>query len=550
MKTCKQCKLSFDVTEADRRFYETISPEFNGKKYLLPEPTLCPDCRAQRRLAFRNERSLYHKKSDMGGKPIVSMYPADKPYKVYSQEEWWSDKWDGLEYGQEFDFNRPFFEQFNELMLKVPRIALINKEAQNSEYCNFALRNKDSYLLFTSGYCENCLYCNRTFDSRDSVDCMNVTDSELCYECIDCEKCYNGKWLQACSNCTDCEFGFDLKSCKNCFACTGLRGKQYCIGNVQMTKEQYENALAELRKNPKAILQQFLEHKKKLVRKLYNGQNNENSTGDNIFNTKNCQSCFSVNTVEDCKYLCDTRHMKTSYDVNNDDNSELIYEVVGSESNYHCLFHDICWFDSEILHSSLCFNSKNLFGCVGLKKNEYCILNKQYSKEKYMEIVPKIIEHMKKTKEWGEFFPVTISPFGYNETMANDYYPLTSRDTKTLGWKWYEDAEAKAYKGPVYEIPPDIKDVSEEITKAVLTCEVTGKPYKVIPQELKFYRSMSLPVPRLSPNQRYKDRLALRNPRKLWDRKCDSCGKAIQTSYSPDRPEKVYCEDCYLKTVY
>ena len=31
---------------------------------------------------------------------------------------------------------------------------------------------------------------------------------------------------------------------------------------------------------------------------------------------------------------------------------------------------------------------------------------------------------MKKTGEWGEFFPSSISPFGYNETVAMEYYPI------------------------------------------------------------------------------------------------------------------------------
>jgi len=38
--------------------------------------------------------------------------------------------------------------------------------------------------------------------------------------------------------------------------------------------------------------------------------------------------------------------------------------------------------------------------------------------------VPKIIEHMQKMGEWGEFFPSSLSPFGYNETVAEEYYPI------------------------------------------------------------------------------------------------------------------------------
>ena len=95
-----------------------------------------------------------------------------------------------------------------------------------------------------------------------------------------------------------------------------------------------------------------------------------------------------------------------------------------------------------------------------------------------------------------------------------------------------------------------IADVSDDIVKHILTCEITGKPYKIIPQELKFYREMNLPIPRKCPDQRHKERMALRNPRKLWSRKCKKCGKEMQTTYAPERQEIVYCEECYLKEIY
>jgi hypothetical protein len=42
--------------------------------------------------------------------------------------------------------------------------------------------------------------------------------------------------------------------------------------------------------------------------------------------------------------------------------------------------------------------------------------------------VPQIIERMMQDGEWGEFFPATMSPFGYNETVANEYYPLSKSE--------------------------------------------------------------------------------------------------------------------------
>jgi formylmethanofuran dehydrogenase subunit E len=37
----------------------------------------------------------------------------------------------------------------------------------------------------------------------------------------------------------------------------------------------------------------------------------------------------------------------------------------------------------------------------------------------------------------------------------------------------------------------------------------------------------------------------LRNPRKLFNRKCDKCGKEIKSTYSQNRGEIIYCEECY-----
>ena len=36
------------------------------------------------------------------------------------------------------------------------------------------------------------------------------------------------------------------------------------------------------------------------------------------------------------------------------------------------------------------------------------------------------------TGEWGEFFPSSLSPFGYNETVAQEYFPLTASSLTLL----------------------------------------------------------------------------------------------------------------------
>lgn len=83
-----------------------------------------------------------------------------------------------------------------------------------------------------------------------------------------------------------------------------------------------------------------------------------------------------------------------------------------------------------------------------------------------------------------------------------------------------------------------------------MTCEETGKPYKIIPQELEFYRKMGLPIPRVSVEQRHKHRFTQQKPHVLHDKPCSSCQTPLRSVYSPSDPEKILCEPCYLKTVY
>jgi len=200
-----------------------------------------------------------------------------------------------------------------------------------------------------------------------------------------------------------------------------------------------------------------------------------------------------------------------------------------------------------------------------MRHGQYCILNKQYTKEEYERLVPQIIEHMRKDNSggamnrgeasgsWGEFFPVSLSPFAYNETVAQEYFPLTKEEILKRGWKWREERDEmpKVSKViPAEKLPDSIDDVPDDILNWAIECEATKRPFKIIKQELDFYRNMKLPIPHFHPDERHRRRMALRNPRKLWTRSCMKCGKGMETTYQPSRPEIVYCEECYLTEVY
>lgn len=240
---------------------------------------------------------------------------------------------------------------------------------------------------------------------------------------------------------------------------------------------------------------------------------------------------------------------KDCMDCNYSERPELVYEHIGYCDNNMVRFCNTSGKCYETFYSEFCTSCKYCFGCIGLQHNEYCILNKQYTREEYEALVPRIIEHMKQTGEWGEYFPISDSAFAYNETVAQDYFPIDEATARKKGWPWKAES-AKEFREQTVTVPDDIAEVPDSITSEIFACEMTGKNFRVIPQELKFYKRMKLPMPRRCPDQRYLDRLAKRNPRTLWKRNCSECSVELQTSYAPDRPEAVLCEECYLAKTY
>ena len=170
--------------------------------------------------------------------------------------------------------------------------------------------------------------------------------------------------------------------------------------------------------------------------------------------------------------------------------------------------------------------------------------------------------------KYGEFFSFELSPFNYNETIAQEYFPLTQEQALQRGYLWKE-SEPRNYQITLKkeDIPDHIQDVGDDITGQVIACEHEGKcleqcteAFKIISEEFKFYKRMNLPLPRLCPNCRHYKRLKQRNPLKLWHRKCmcdkkhihheEHCEVEFETSYAPERSEIVYCEKCYQQEVY
>lgn len=566
--TCRWSWKPFQISDEMEKFLSTISPKVQWGKYNIPNPTLCPDERMRRRLAFRNERTLYHRKCEVTGNQVISIYSPERGFTVLSQKAWWGDQWDAKKYAREFDFLRKFNDQFVELLFDVPKMNLVQQgDSINADYCNCVSNNKNSYLIFNSDWNEECSYGSFLSHCKNSYDCLAVYLSENCFECIDCAHCYECFFCQDVKNSSQIYYSMDCQNSRNCFACIGLRDKKdgYYVLNQKVEKDTFETLLKETKKQEECF--KFFEWlTKNTPRKFSEILMSENSTGCYLEQVKNSTGCWDCIELENCHYCNNFMFAKNCFDVSYygvTKTNEFIYECEWVwHGVYDTKFCKLLWGETKnMMYCYECFNCENCFWCTGLKSQRYCILNKQYTKEKYEKLVWKIINHMQKTGEWGEFFDPKVSPFAYNETVARDFFPISQQEALHMWYNWREETNRSSYIGTPY-IPVSISQYNEKIVSQeqaekniseclawVMECRETKKNFKITKSELFFYIHYHIEIPRLHPDERYKKRLAKRLPRKLWDRTCYHCWVIISTTYSPDRPEIVYCESCYNKTI-
>ncbi|MDD5146558.1 MAG: hypothetical protein PHN39_02360 [Candidatus Pacebacteria bacterium] len=582
-KICQNCKSEFAIEPEDFDFYEKIE---------VPPPTWCPACREQRRLVFRNERALYKRKCDLCGESVVSRVSPDKPYPMYCQKCWWSDKWNPLSYGRNYDWSRPFLEQFRELLFFTPHVNILNSNTVNSDWVNQETDDKNCYLNVGGHFNEDSAYNTYEIRGKNCLDNFWVWQTEFGYENIIGERCYRTLFSRDCYDCLNVILSSDCRNCQNCFGCAGLRNKQYHIFNQPSSKEEYQEFL----KNNPLTSNKNLAALQEKARKVWLSVPKRNA---HIIKCNNVKGCFInesknigngwyVDKCEDSKHLYVATSLKDCYDATSFGWAELCYEMAHSVGASNSKFSAFIMGGgtAEAIGSTnleYCYatpHSSNCFGCCNMKGQEYCILNKKYSKESFDELRTKIKQQMidmpytdKKGRvyAYGEFFPVEFAPFGYNETTAQDYYPLEKAEAIERGYNWSDYESDVKYEFSDYQAPDDIHDVKDDILEKVLKCEVSSKAYRIIPMELQLYRQIGLPIPKRTPLQRHRDRMKELLPRKLFQRPCQCqgessekgiykntaphshgntpCPNLMETPYSPDRPEIVYCEACYLKEI-
>ena len=504
VKQCQNCKANFTIYEEDALFYSKLN---------VPAPSWCPFCRFVRRLTFINERALYKRNCAKCGLSVVTMYHPDTPITVWCMPCRMADTWDGGQYGREYDFSRPFFEQFKDLKYSVPHPSLDQNERVSTgcEYSNFCYTSKDMYLCFNAARSENMKYSKYVLqNNKNCLDSFIVEENDRGYELVQARRNYNCSFIVESDQCIDSHFLFDSFNCTDCVLSANIRNKRYVFKNEQLTKEAYQKAIADLRldtySGQVSAKKMFREIAKNAIHKYARIKNSVNAVGDFIENSKDIYHCYAVANVESMRYgFISVNTTKDCQDFFFIGRVEEGYEIISAgRGARRVMFSFTCGAGSQnVTYSDYCKNCKDCFGCVGLRNQQYCILNKQYTKEEYFEMLEKIKKHMDKMPytdrigriyKFGEYFPTELSPFAYNETIAFEENPMTKEEILASGYSW-RDMETKAHSATLEtaDIPESINDVTEAICKETIACPNNGDPktqcisaFRILADELSF----------------------------------------------------------------
>ncbi|MBI4652782.1 hypothetical protein HY750_00825 [Candidatus Kuenenbacteria bacterium] len=376
-KTCQQCQNVFDIFAEDIEFYKMLQ---------VPEPKLCPECRSQNRRAFTNYTTFYKRKCDAPNhsEKIISQIPENTCFPVYDNDYYWSDNWDPMDYGKDYNFSKPFFEQFKKLLDEMPQPATTrDPKSINSEYTSYGVELKDCYYIFGGLKGENISYGNWPVLTKDSMDILVASNSERCYEVVSVTNCYNCKFSYFSNYCLDSIFIYDCHNCQNCFSCVNLRNKNYYFFNEALTKEEYKKKIKSIDLSDREILFEYQKRFFKLLeispkRNVFN-KNSINSIGTLLYNCKDCFKCFWAQNSENVRFSSLIINLKDCMDVMGVYSNSCYFGIViiGSRIYFSANTRDQ---SLEVEYSINCRNCSNCFGCIGLNKTGLTQFNQKMAK--------------------------------------------------------------------------------------------------------------------------------------------------------------------------
>lgn len=442
---------------------------------------------------------------------FISRYPnTDRSWLIVSRKEYEEKR---NEVNIWIDFSWDFSQDLKFLIKKFPKApsTIFYWWNENTEFADAVFGAKNAYLTFAVWlWAENVMYSFLT-----TMNVKNIFGSvyikwwsENIYNSLSVSNSFNVFFSQHIQNCSNIWESSNLIGCQECIYCDNLINQSYCIENKTYEKDEYFKIKNEKLKDKKSI-------GKKSNKTQANNYNSTNVSWFGIIKSSNIENWFFLDQISDsrnCIFIYGWEATCKSY-----------YDCLECGNNSNDFYGVNCaWtWSNNIYNSSWIWNSQNIYysydldscsyclGCIWLKNKQFCILNKQYTKEERFEKANEIFAQMDKDGTLWSFFPASMNPFYFNDTAAYLIDDTFTKEEVTAEWylrrdeaikvdvpTWADMIETKELNDYQWFDESWVWKINPEILKKVIKDEKWNF-YRIVPMELEFLQKHGLPLPEI-----------------------------------------------------
>lgn len=503
---------------------------------------------------------FYNKHADTGRQMMATIPPASG-FRVLEDKEWYER--DFSEKGISLDINRSFFDQLYDLSLSVPLPAHDNIVPPENSIAFLSFGDQDSCLVMASR-AKRSFVCSNAFDTEDSAEIIMGTNVKESYQTINSSNLFRCKFVQDSRDCQNCYFLFDCRNCEFCFGATNQRHKKYLWFNEQLSKEEYERRLAgvdllsfKIREEYRKRFADFVQTQ--AVWPENSNLNTQNSTGEYLEDTIDARECYHVRggsrDIDHVTWCLGAPSTACAYCGGATGSTDCYYSV--GVTNCHRAFFNmnIVTNSQELEYCTRCFDCENCFGCVGLRRKKFCILNKQYSEDEYWKTLDALKCRLLESGEYGDIPGLRFSTQHWSSLQ--DLFEIDKATALKLGGR---DFDLVSQGADGQEIAPEIilpletipdrlsSDDYENLPGKFYFDPLVGRRFSFMKPELAMYQKLEIAPPRQHPRTRLMETYKWLNKPEFINVVCKKCNKKLVVAKNfafPDR--KIYCHSCYLK---
>ena len=425
-----------------------------------------------------------------------------------------------------FNNSLPFFDNLQSLFNSTEIANIIRiSDCENADFADVVVSVKNVYLSFNVTLnSENVFYSLAIRkNSKNIYNSVMVRDeSENIYLGLGIIQSFNIFYSKYIYNSSNIRFSSNMQWCHDCVFCSNLENQSYCIENKVFSKEEY------LLKKEKILMQKnnFFQRYLKLTNQ-WNNFWSQNTNGNYILLSQDVsfwKFCYKVKNWHNIILVGWTDGDENMVDM-------FMWWFPSAKNFYWVIW---AWWWENIYNSTMVSFSSNIYysysldscsyclWCIWLKNKSFCILNKQYTKEERYELANKIFEKMDQDWSLWKFFPPSMNPFYFNDTVAyliDDTF--TKEEVTKEGYLWREEKIAvdipknleiiytgkkdeNDEKGKKGKVLSDFqwfdtnwnRQIDPEILKKVIVDE-QGNYYTIQKLELEFLQKYGLPLPEI-----------------------------------------------------